>query len=112
MDAGPSALLAVLQLGRPEKIRCADEAKNGRSKVRKAVRQKKLESKRNDFWYAIREAVERDVNFMTQSARWREIDKLERQRSDPGDDVPHSRPRRSEWSTLESRCRDSEDSMV
>jgi hypothetical protein len=47
------------------------------------ARQKKLESRRNEFWAVIREEVGHDEYFMTQSAWWREIDRLKRQRDLP-----------------------------
>jgi hypothetical protein len=67
-------------VGAPRKNGDADEAKAGRAKVRKLARQKKLESRRNDFWAAIREQAGHDEYYMTQSAWWREIDRLKRQR--------------------------------
>jgi len=69
-------------LGAPRKYGDADEAKAGRAKVRKVARQKKLESRRNEFWAAIRDDVGQDEYYMTQSAWWREIDRLKRQRDD------------------------------
>ena len=67
-------------LGAPRKYGDTDEAKAGRAKVRKVARQKKLESRRNEFWAAVREEVGHDEYFMTQSAWWREIARLKRQR--------------------------------
>ncbi|KAK1920693.1 hypothetical protein DB88DRAFT_502407 [Papiliotrema laurentii] len=69
-------------LGAPRKYGDVDEAKAGRAKVRKVARQKKLELRRKHFWAAIREEVGHDEYFMTQSAWWREIARLKRQRDD------------------------------
>ena len=69
-------------LGAPRKYGDTDEAKVGRAKVRKVARQKKLESRRNEFWAAIRDDVGQDEYYMTQSAWRREIDRLKRQRDD------------------------------
>jgi len=69
-------------LGAPRKYGDTDEAKAGRAKVRKVARQKKLESRRNEFWAAIRDDVGQDEYYMTQSAWRREIDRLKRQRDD------------------------------
>ncbi|KAK1920726.1 hypothetical protein DB88DRAFT_502541 [Papiliotrema laurentii] len=75
-------------LGAPRKYGDADEAKAGRAKVRKVARQKKLESRRNEFWAAVREEVGHDEYFMTQSTWWREIDRLKRQRDNLRATIP------------------------
>ena len=67
-------------LGAPRKYDDTAEKRAGRAQARKVARQKKLRTRRASFWAAIREEEGHDEYFMTQSAWWREIDKLKRQR--------------------------------